>query len=56
MIIIAGLIVVVAAVVIGMADVLDNGGSGHALTHGFAGIRLPRRRLRGPAGGLRCCR
>lgn len=36
MIIILGLIVLVAAVVAGVAGVLSNGGSGHALTHGFA--------------------
>jgi hypothetical protein len=36
MIIIAGFIVLVAAVVAGVAGVLGNGGSGHALTHGFA--------------------
>ncbi len=36
LIIIAGLIVLVAAVVAGVAGVLGNGGSGHALTHGFA--------------------
>lgn len=31
-----GLIVLVAALVVGVAVVLGNGGSGHALTHGFA--------------------
>ena len=36
MIVIFGLIVLVAAVVVGVAGVLGNGGSGHALTHGFA--------------------
>jgi hypothetical protein len=36
MIIILGLIVLVAAVVIGLAGVLGNDGSGHDLTHGFA--------------------
>jgi hypothetical protein len=36
MIVIFGLIVLVAAVVAGVAGVLGNGGSGHALTHGFA--------------------
>lgn len=34
MIIIVALIVMVTAVVIGVAGVLGNGGSGHALTHG----------------------
>jgi hypothetical protein len=38
MIIILGLIVLVAAVVIGVAGVLANDGSGHALTHGFAAL------------------
>ena len=36
MIIIFGLIILVAAVIVGVAGVLGNGGSGHALTHGFA--------------------
>jgi hypothetical protein len=36
MIIILGLIVLVAAVIVGVAGVLGNGGSGHALTHPFA--------------------
>jgi hypothetical protein len=36
MIVIFGLIILVAAVVVGVAGVLGNGGSGHALTHGFA--------------------
>ena len=36
MIIILGLIILVAAVVAGVAGVLSNSGSGHALTHGFA--------------------
>ena len=36
MIVILGLIIVVAAVVIGVAGVLGNGGSAHALTHGFS--------------------
>jgi hypothetical protein len=36
MIIILGLVVLIAAVVIGVAGVLSNSGSGHALTHGFA--------------------
>ena len=36
MIVIFGLIVLVAALVAGVAGVLGNGGSGHALTHGFA--------------------
>jgi hypothetical protein len=36
MIVILGLIILVGAVIIGVAGVLSNGGSGHALTHGFA--------------------
>jgi hypothetical protein len=36
MIVILGLVILVAAVVAGVAGVLTNGGSGHALTHGFA--------------------
>ena len=36
MIVILGLIILVAAVVVGVTGVLSNGGSGHALTHGFA--------------------
>ena len=36
MIIVLGLVILVAAVVAGMAGVLANSGSGHALTHGFA--------------------
>jgi len=36
MIIILGLIILVAAVIAGIAGVLTNGGSGHALTHGFS--------------------
>jgi Sec-independent protein translocase protein TatA len=36
MIIILGLVILIAAVVVGVAGVLGNGGSGHALTHGFS--------------------
>ena len=36
MIIIIGLVILVAAVVAGVAGVLSNSGSGHALTHPFA--------------------
>ncbi len=36
MIIIVGLVILVAAVVAGVAGVLANGGHAHALTHGFA--------------------
>lgn len=36
MIIIIGLVILVAAVIVGVAGVLSNGGSGHALTHPFA--------------------
>jgi hypothetical protein len=36
MIVILGLVILVGAVIIGVAGVLGNAGSGHALTHGFA--------------------
>jgi uncharacterized membrane protein YciS (DUF1049 family) len=36
MIIILGLVILVAAVIVGVAGVLGNGGSAHALTHDFA--------------------
>lgn len=36
MIVVLGLIILVAAVVVGVAGVLSNTGSGHALTHGFS--------------------
>jgi hypothetical protein len=36
MIIVIGLVILVAAVVVGVAGVLTNSGGGHALTHGFA--------------------
>ena len=36
MIIIIGLVILIAAVVVGVARVLSNSGSGHALTHPFA--------------------
>jgi hypothetical protein len=36
MIVILGLVIVVAAVVVGVAGVLSNAGGAHALTHGFA--------------------
>src|SRR6202453_658196 len=36
MIVIVGLIILVAAVIAGVAGVLSNSGSGHALTHHFA--------------------
>ena len=36
MIVIVGLVILIAAVVAGVAGVLANSGSGHALTHGFA--------------------
>jgi len=38
MIIIFGLIILIAAVVVGTAGVLGNGGSAHALTHGFTAL------------------
>ena len=36
MIIVIGLVILIAAVVVGVAGVLSNSGSGHALTHPFA--------------------
>jgi hypothetical protein len=36
MIVIFGLIILIAAVIVGVAGVLTNGGSTHALSHGFA--------------------
>ncbi|MET0765603.1 MAG: hypothetical protein ABWY29_12115 [Blastococcus sp.] len=36
MVVVAGLILLIAAVVVGVAGVLSNAGSGHELTHGFA--------------------
>jgi hypothetical protein len=36
MIVVLGVVILVAAVVVGVAGVLSNGGSSHALTHGFA--------------------
>src|ERR1700689_5376065 len=36
MIVVIGLVILVAAVIAGVAGVLSNGGSGHALYHGFA--------------------
>ena len=36
MIVILGLVIRLAAVIIGVAGVLGNDGSGHALTHGFS--------------------
>jgi hypothetical protein len=36
MIVILGLVILLAAVIIGVAGVLGNGGSGHALPHGFS--------------------
>ena len=36
MIVVLGLVILVAAVVVGVAGVLSNTGSGHALTHGFS--------------------
>jgi len=36
MVIVVGLILLIAAVVVGVAGVLANAGSGHALTHGFS--------------------
>jgi hypothetical protein len=36
MIVIFGLLILVAAVIVSVAGVLSNGGSAHALTHGFA--------------------
>lgn len=36
MVVLLGLILLIAAVVVGVAGVLANAGAGHALTHGFA--------------------
>src|SRR5512143_2983869 len=36
MLVVLGLIILVAAVVVGVAGVFNNVGSGHALTHGFS--------------------
>ena len=36
MFVVLGLIILVAAVVVGVAGVFNNVGSGHALTHGFS--------------------
>lgn len=36
MVVVAGLILLIAAVVVGVAGVLTNAGSGHQLTHSFA--------------------
>jgi hypothetical protein len=36
MIVIVGLVILLAAVIVGVAGVLGNGGSGHALPHGFS--------------------
>jgi hypothetical protein len=36
MIVIIGLVILVAAVIVGVGGVLGNGGSGHALSHGFS--------------------
>src|ERR1700685_3195372 len=38
MIIVIGLVILIAAVVAGVAGVLSNGGSGHPLTHHFAAL------------------
>jgi hypothetical protein len=38
MIIVIGLIILIAAVLVGVAGVLGNGGSAHALTHGFSAL------------------
>jgi hypothetical protein len=36
MVVLAGLVLLLAAVVVGVAGVLANAGAGHELTHGFA--------------------
>lgn len=36
MLVVVGLILLIAAVIVGVAGVLANAGTGHALTHGFA--------------------
>ena len=48
-IVILGLVILLAAVIIGVAGVLGNDGSGHALTHRVLGVRLPRDRIHGHA-------
>ena len=54
MIILIGLVILVAAVVVGLAGVLSNGGAGHALSDQFAVFDLRRRRRwRRPRGDLR---
>jgi hypothetical protein len=52
MIIILGLVVLIAAVVVGVAGVLGNDGSGHALTHGFAVLGY---HVTGSTGSLFLC-
>jgi hypothetical protein len=49
MIIVIGLVILVAAVVVGVAGVLSNGGSGHALVHPFAAFGY---HVTGPTGTL----
>ena len=51
MIIIIGLVILVAAVVVGVAGVLSDSGSRHALTHPFAPFRY---HVTGSTGSRRC--
>ena len=53
MIIIIGLVILVAAVIVGVAGVLSNSGSGHALTHTFAVFGY---HVTGSTGTLSCLR
>jgi hypothetical protein len=52
MIVVLGLIIFVAAMVVGVAGVLGNGGSAHALSHGFAVFGF---HVTGSAGALFLC-
>ena len=49
MVVIVGLVILLAAVIVGVAGVLVNGGSGHALTHGFGVFGY---HVTGSTGGL----
>jgi hypothetical protein len=56
MIIIIGLVILIAAVVAGVAGVLSNGGSGHALIHPFAVFGRRADTETGAPVGARGCR
>jgi hypothetical protein len=53
MIVILGLVILIAAVIVGVAGVLSNVGGGHALSHGFAVFGY---HVTGSAGTLRLFR